>query len=470
MLTSIDCVLIGIIRYLANLSLNRRNECDDGVFLLLLSLIATAYITIIPERKRAIIDFSLNRMICGTLFTFLLLFALRHEIKSLSEEIIPYVHVANNDRWMVLAHNRWEEFHFTRSRSQSPTVTVSLNYASLGTEIVQSLSMSQKPSDLQVVELVFIGGSRNSSERSFFHTKLLKDEKNQSLSIVHLNRTSITSLSSEGFESVVGIHPLGTHAVVVGDRGGYVYDMNTLSGYDWSAWDESTNEHYPKAVSFSRDYNIFVGANTQVKGAIEPTLYFAKFDPDGIQNRPLTFLEDTKYVEVKSIRTPMSMALRGALDGEDFAWIVGFPSLDFVLLYHRDNGSGVFVKTHRSVEKGTNFGQSVILTDDNTYGVLSSALSTAPWSTGRVQVCDVFFAVRGEKISRILASVSFNERQSIFYFSFIPCQLVEKIPLSIHLCFSSIRIISNTFRINLSQIPLRSTFSLCSVGKMVLAL
>ena len=348
-------------------------------------------------------------MVCGTLFTLLLLFALLRGIKSLSEEIIPYVHLANNDQWMVLAYDRQEEFRFTWRSSQNPTSIFSLEYALLGTEIVQSLSISQKPSELQLIELVFIGGPRNSSERSLFHTKLQTDENNRSLSIVHSNGTSITSLSSEGFESVVGIHPLGTRAVVIGDRGGYVYDMQTLSGYDWSTWDGLDLEHYPKAISISRDGHVFVGANTQIRGAIVPTLYVAEFDPNDTEAHPLSPIDDVRNVEVKSIRAPISMALRGALFGDDFAWIVGFPSLDLVVLFKRAAGSEVFIKKHRSAEKGINFGQSVVLTDNNTYGVLSSALPTAPWSTGRVQVCDVFFAVRRGKISRILAGVSFNE-------------------------------------------------------------
>ena len=397
MLTSIDFAVIGIIHGHANL------------FLLLLSVWATLYKTTLFDRERDIFEFSSNKMIYWTLFALLLLPSLRCEVRSLTEDIIPYVHLANNDQWLVLAHNREEVFHFTRSPYQSPTVIFDLSYTSLETDIVQSLSIPEQAFNFELIEFVFIGGLRNSAERSLFHAKLRKDEAKQSLLIVHLNRTSITSLSSVGFESVVGIHPLGMYAVVVGDRGGYIYDMNTSSGHGWSAWDDSTDEHYPRVVSVSRDGNVFVGANTLVKGAIVPTLYFAKVDPDGIQAQRLTSVEDKRNVEVKSIRAPMSMALRGVYNGDDFAWLVGFPSLDLVVLLYTTKGPDIFVKTHRSVEKGINFGQSVVLTENKTYGVLSSALPTAPWSTGRVEVCDVFFAVRREEISQILACVSFNE-------------------------------------------------------------
>ena len=330
-------------------------------------------------------------MVHWTLLTLLLLSSLG----CLAEDNIAHVHVAANDQWMVFARNRDQEFHFTLSPYQTPAEIFHLNYTSLGTKTVWSLSIPAAPSILDLIELVFIGGSRNSSERILFHVKLRKDETNQ-LSLVHLKKTSITSLSSSGIESALGMHPLGTHAFVVGDRAGYVYDMNESRGYDWLSWTKFTKNLYPKAVSVTVDNFVIVGVHVEMIDTIVPTLYIIDFNSEEMA-APVKGLTKVDNVEVTSIRASMSIALRGPILGDQFTIAIGFPSMDIVQLAVFANGHLVFAVRHASAEKGVNFGQTVIFGDHNTYGVLSTALATSPWSTGRVQVRGILFAARRRK-------------------------------------------------------------------------
>ena len=361
--SSIDTVLIGIILHFAIL------RCHS------------------PRQKKT------TKMECWTFLSLLLLGNFAFSLSSFAEEIIAHVHVAANEHWMVFARNRDEHFHFTLSPYQTPTEILHLNYTSLGIDTVRSLSIPAHPSPLDPIELVFIGGSRNSSERLLFHVKLRKDETHR-LSLVHLEKTSITSLSSPGIESALGVHPLGTYACVIGDQAGYIYDLNESRGYPWSSWQESIDEHYPKAVSVTTDHYLIVATNVQLIDTIVPGLYISQLDPQDKVATPLNGLTQVNDVEVTSIRAPMSLAVLGSIDKDYFALIVGFPSADTVFLSVLLNGKRIVDTAHESREKGINFGQVVIFGDNNTYGVLSTALTTSPWSTGRVQVRCLLFAAR----------------------------------------------------------------------------
>lgn len=319
-----------------------------------------------------------------TFFTLLLLF----NFGSCAEEISAHVHVAVNDQWVVFAKNRDKTFHYALSPYQTSAEILHLNYSSLGTEIIRSLFIPVQPSPLGLLELVFIGGSRNSSERILFHVKLRKDPTGL-LSPVHLTKTSITSLSSPGIESALGMHPLSTYVVAIGDRSGYIYDMNQSNGFPWSSWEESTNGHYPKAVSVTMDNFIIVGANVQLVDTIIPALYISLFDPEKNVATPLIVKEEFHEMETTSIGAPMSLAPLSSIDTDYLLMIVGFPSADAVFLIALVNGELLFKTFHQSKEKGINFGHTVIFSDNQTYGVLSTALATLPWSTGRVQVCSI---------------------------------------------------------------------------------
>ena len=303
-----------------------------------------------------------------------------------TENTIAHVHVAANDRWMVFARDRDEEFYFTLVTYQTPTVIMHLNYTSVGTEMVRSLSIPTEISNPDLIELVFIGGRRNSSERLLFHVKLRRNEQLDAFSLVDLKTESITALSSLGFESTLGMHPRGTHVFVVGNLAGYVYDMKESHGYDWSAWNEPTNSLYPRVVSVTMDNYVFVGVNVLMVDTIFPAVYVAKLDSSGTMTETLKSFTKMQNIEVDSIKAPMSIKLRGSVGQDYFLMILGFPSEDLVVVSVSANTKRVFEKLHESAEKGINFGQEVILGESNTYGVLSTALATSPWSTGRVQV------------------------------------------------------------------------------------
>ena len=146
----------------------------------------------------------------------------------------------------------------------------------------------------------------------------------------------------------------------------------------WSAWKESMDKFYPKAISVTMDNYVFVGVNVQMIDTIVPALYTAELGTKGIFSEPLKDFVELPGVEVNSIKSPMSIALHGLLYGDSLVIAFGFPSVDIVLLYIRISTQKVVSKIHRSLEKGINFGQAVILTDNQTYGVLSSALTTSP--------------------------------------------------------------------------------------------
>ena len=132
--------------------------------------------------------------------------------------------MAANDHFIVLAFNEEERFHFSlTSHHEASADTTFLEYTSFGIKSVRRLSVAAKPSTCDLIELVFIGELRNSSERTLFHVKLRWNETDESWSIVHLINTSITSLSGPGVEPVLALNPLGTLAVVLGDRAGYLY-------------------------------------------------------------------------------------------------------------------------------------------------------------------------------------------------------------------------------------------------------
>ena len=319
------------------------------------------------------------------LICLLLLFALRFTLTSSVEDISAHVHVAANDHLVVFTRNRDAEFHITLSPYETPTVVLHLNYTLVQTEAVRSLVIPDRLLRHGLMELVFIGEHINSSAQTLFHAKLQTDVRNQTVSVVHLVQKSIASLSSVGVECALGIHPRGTHAFVVGDRAGYIYDMNESQAYNWSPWQEFRNKRYPKAISVTADDCIIVGAYLQMVDTHVPNLYKAKFDPKN-ETGPLESFADGRYVEITNIRARASITLRGSFYGDDFIMAVGLPSIDTVLLYVSTKDFPLNGTVHRSVETGVNFGQVITLAANNTYGVLSSELATPPWSTGRVQV------------------------------------------------------------------------------------
>ena len=332
-------------------------------------------------------------MLRWILIYLLLLSTLRFSFSSSDEGLSGHVHVVANDHMVVFARNRDGEFHLTLSPYETPAVVLHLNYTSLQTEAVRSLVLPDRALRLGLIEFVFIGEKIDSSEQFLFHVQLQRDEKSQNLSVVRLEHKSLAPLSRAGVECALGIHPRGTYVFVIGDRAGYVYDLNDSLLYDWSPWDEYRSKRYPKAISVTVDNYIIIGVYLQMVDTIYPTLYNAKFySTDKIG--PLKKLADGRYSEIPDRRTPASITLRGSLDGDDFAMAVGIPSIDTVLLYFSSKGFGLNATVHTSEESGVKFGQVVALAANNTYGVLSSGLATPPWSTGRVQVCFVLCTAR----------------------------------------------------------------------------
>ena len=139
----------------------------------------------------------------------------------------------------------------------------------------------------------------------------------------------------------------------------------------------------------TEDDIVIVGVYFQLIDKILPTLYTVEFNSKDTIG-PLVGWSEIENIKIPNIIAPMSLTLRGSLGGDDFVKAIGFPSIDSVFLYYAVKGGSMVHTMHRSTEKGVNFGQAVTLAANNTYGVLSSALATPPWSTGRVQVRCVF--------------------------------------------------------------------------------
>ena len=324
---------------------------------------------------------------------FLLLSNVELSFSTIAETISTHIHVAANDHMVVFARNRDSEFHITLSPYETPTVVLHLNYDSVQTEAVQSLVIPTKTSGRGLLEIVFIGQRRNSSEKVLFHAQLQQEEKTQQLSVVHLVQTSLAMLSSVGVECVLGINPQATQVFVIGDRAGYVYNMKESLIYNWSSWRDEQSKIYPKAIGVTMDDHVIVGAYLQLVDTIVPALYIAKlYSTDTVHQ--LELFAERKEVEITNLKAPMSITLRGSAEEDDFAMAIGLPSIDSVLLYLPKKGPAENIIEHRSAERGVNFGQAVTFTANNSYGVLASELATPPWSKGRVQVRCVLRVVR----------------------------------------------------------------------------
>ena len=322
--------------------------------------------------------------------------------RSASVEVISAnVHVATNDHMVVFARNRDSQFHITFRPYKTPAVLLHLQYLLVETKAVRSLVIPRRAPPHGLIDLVFIGERHNSSEMVLFHARLQRDETTGRLSVVRLVQTSIASLSSAGVECALGIHPRGTHVFVVGDQVGLVCEMNESLVYNWSLWDEYRDKRHPKVVSVAEDDYVIVGFYLQLIDIIIPAFYEAQFYSNGSFDPNYEFAV-IEAIEIPNIQAPMSMALRGSLDGDGFAMAVGLPSVDSVFLVYRVESGSRNGTIHKSVE-GDHFGQAVIFAANNTYGVLSSGLATPPWSTGRVQVRSVFQAA-------ISSTQIFNDR------------------------------------------------------------
>ena len=308
-----------------------------------------------------------------------------------ADTISTHVHVAANDQFVVFARNRDAQFHITLSPYESPTMILYLKYESVQVEAVRSLAIPTNSSSHGLVELVFIGEHSNSSEKTLFHVQLQTDLENGNVSIFRLVQKSIASLSSVEVDCAVGIHPLGTRVFVVGNRAGYIYAMNELLFYDWSPWAEFQIKRYPKAVGVTVDNHVIVGAYVSMIDTVILAFYYLKFNSVDMNNHFDSFAVE-KHVQIANVRAPMSFTLRGSIEEDGFIMAAGLPSIDTVLLYIRREDLGINQTVHQSIEKGVHFGQAVTLTGKNTYGVLSSALATPPWSTGRVQVRSISYA------------------------------------------------------------------------------
>ena len=316
---------------------------------------------------------------------FLLLSSFQLSFAAFADTILTYVHVAASDHLVVFARNRDAEFHITLSPYETSIVMLYLKYKLVETVAVRSLIIPTKMSSHGLIEIVFIGERRNSSDKFLFHAQLQQEDENRWLSVVHLTQTSIASLSSVGVECVLGIHPQDTHAFVVGDRAGYIYDMSDSLVYNWSSWKDHEDKIYPRSMSVSEDDYIIVGVYLQLVDTIYPTLYSAKFFSKGTID-PLLLFTRRKNVEITNPKASMSTTLRGSVEEGYFAMAVGLPSIDSVLLFFRKEDLTIHILEHRSAQRGVNFGRAVTLAANKTYGVLSSGLNTPPWSTGRVQV------------------------------------------------------------------------------------
>ena len=321
---------------------------------------------------------------CWTLFFLLSNFHL--SLGAFADTTSTHVHVAANDECVVFARNRDAMFHITLSPYATPTVILYLRYAWVETEAVTNLIIPTQISRNGLIELVFIGERSSSSETTLFHAKLQTDVKNEKVSVVHLKQISLAPLSSVGVECALGVHPRDTHVFVVGDRAGYIYDMNELLVYNWSSWKDYQGKVYPRVIGVSIDEYVIVRVYVQLIDTIVPTLFNAKFrSNDAID--PLEAFSQRGKIEITNVRGPMSMTLRGAVDGGGFTKAVDLPTVDSVLLYFSNEDPTMVLTMHQSAHKGINFGQAVTLAPDNTYGVLSSAMPTPPWSTDRVHVC-----------------------------------------------------------------------------------
>ena len=154
---------------------------------------------------------------------------------------------------------------------------------------------------------------------------------------------------------------------------------------------------YPEAIGISEDNYLLGCGKRQTTRGIVPTCFYA--DVTGTDGcGALQLHEDLGEYKATSFGAPISVALRGSYYGDDFTLAIGFPSVDSVDITVRRKNQAHVRETYESPVKGINFGASVIFTDNESYGVLSTARATPPWSMGRVEVrCFSPYAHEGER-------------------------------------------------------------------------
>ena len=322
---------------------------------------------------------------CWTLLKVLLISCRRPGFGSFAEDIVAHDPVAANDQFIVLALNDEKNFHISLTSHEASVDRPPVPFDSFGIESVRRLSVAAKPSTRDLIELVFIGGLLNSTERTLFHAKLRRNRTDTTWFIIHSVNTSITGLSSSGMEPVLAMNPPGTLAVVLGDQAGYLYNTTDSRGYNWAAWVEGGSVVYPEAIGISEDNYLLGCGKKQKTTGIVPTCFYADVTgKDGCG--ALRPHGDLNEYRTTSFGSPISIAVRGSYYGDDFTTAIGFPSADSVDLTVRRKNQAHVRETYESSVKGINFGASIIFTDNETYGVLSTTRATPPWSMGRVEV------------------------------------------------------------------------------------
>ena len=342
------------------------------------------------------IEYWAKHMKRWTLLSILLTASIGSELGSFADDILAHDPVAGNDHFIVLAYNEEERFHFSLTCHQASPDTTFLDYTSFGIESVRRLSVAAKPSSGDLIELVFIGGLLNSTERTLFHAKLRWNRTNKTWSTIHSVNTSITWLSSSGFEPVLELNPAGTLVIVLGDQAGYLYNTTESRGYNWSAWVEGDSVVYPEAIGISEDNYLLGCGKKRRRTGIVPTCFEAYVTGED-SGRAIRHFEDLNEYKATSFGAPISIAVRGSYSEDDFTMAIGFPSADSVYVSACRTNQGCVRQSNRSPVKGINFGASVIFTDNETYGVLSTTRATPPWSMGRVEVRCFFPYAHGEE-------------------------------------------------------------------------
>jgi hypothetical protein len=308
--------------------------------------------------------------------------------------------LAINEYLAILAQNDQEHFTiitnpFTNQSNKCalPYDTIQHNLSSM-TRFVYNVAIGAKQNESQ---LVFSYIDENWRRDVFLTIVFLESTNTGCVRAANRIAVNITDLKMQE-HALVGMDPYGKRAYAMGTY--YIVYVEIETAIRWQLDIEKFldnrnnfgNLFFPKAFVITEDQYIFAVGQRFTNLQFLPYLLVLNF----LSPSNITVLSTTKLSEYNfgpsSIDITRSSTMSISLIDHIQQFIIGIPFLDMLvfLLWDNTNASTepVIVRKYISPQRGTLFGKSVALLDDNTFAVLAHTLSTPPWCSSQVQVSE----------------------------------------------------------------------------------
>ncbi len=308
--------------------------------------------------------------------------------------------LAINEYLAILAQNDQEHFTiitnpFTNQSNKCtlPYDTMQRKLSSI-TRFVYNVAIGVKQNASQ---LVFSYIDENWRRDVFLTITFLESTNTGCVRAVNRIAVNITDLKMQE-HALVGMDPYGKRAYAMGTY--YIVCVEIETGVRWQLdietlfdnQDTFGNLFFPKALVITEAQYIFAVGQRFTNLRFLPYLVVLKF----LSPSNITVLSTTKLSEYNfgpsSIDITRSSTMSISLLDHIQQFIIGIPSLDMLVFLSWNNANAseepVIVRNYIPSQRGTLFGKSVALLDDNTFAVLAHTLSTPPWSSSQVQVSE----------------------------------------------------------------------------------